>query len=368
MISVFGSKFTEEEAESVKQVLLSQWAGMGKKVAQFEQELAQKRHLPNMLLVDSGSNALYLAITLLNLPPNSEIILPSFTWVACAQAVLLAGHTPVFCDVDIQTQNVTAETILPHITPKTKAIMVVHYAGKPVDMNPILALGLPVIEDAAHAIHSNYHGKACGTLGEIGVFSFDSIKNLAMGEGGGITTQNEAYLARAKRLRYCGIEKSGFQQSQTQQSQNKWWEYHISEAFIKMLPTDLEAAIALIQLEKMEKYQAIRKNIWDTYQNAFENIEWIVRPQNAETHEQHSYFTYFIRTPFRDELANYLLDKKIYTTLRYHPLHLNALYKSTKVLPNSEQLNQQGLNLPLHPNLSETDVAYIIDCITKFKK
>jgi len=366
MISVFGSKFTEEEAEAVKQVLLSQWAGMGKKVVEFEQKLAYARNLPNMLLVDSGSNALYLAITLLDLPKGSEIILPSFTWVACGQAILLAGHTPVFCDVDLHTQNITLKTILPHLNPKTGAIMVVHYAGKPVEMQPIMELGLPVIEDAAHAIHSSYHGKACGGLGEIGVFSFDSIKNLAMGEGGGITTANEEYFQRAKKLRYCGIEKSGFQQA-AQQKQTKWWEYNISEAFIKMLPTDLEAAIALVQLQKMELYQKRRKDIWDVYQTAFSEVSWLTCPQNPQKYEQHSYFTYFIQTPFRDKLAHYLLEKGIYTTLRYHPLHLNALYKSQSKLANCEKLNETGLNIPLHPNLSDSEMEYIMDCIKKFK-
>ena len=170
------------------------------------------------------------------MPPGAEVILPALTWISCAHAVVLAGCTPVFCDVDIETQNVTAETIAPHLTDKTGAIMVVHYGGKPVRMAPILDLGLPVIEDAAHAVDSKLGGRCCGSIGAIGVYSFDAIKNLAMPEGGGLTAQNPDWIARARVLRYCGIGKSGFEASVTK---DRWWEYNIAEFFPKFLPNDI---------------------------------------------------------------------------------------------------------------------------------
>jgi aminotransferase len=120
---------------------------------------------------------------LLDLPPESDIVVPSYTWLACAQAVVLAGHRPVFCDVELETGNVTAETIAAAMTPDTRAVMVVHYAGLPARMQPILDLDLPVIEDAAHAVDSRIGDRACGSFGDIGVFSFDAVKNLTMGEG-----------------------------------------------------------------------------------------------------------------------------------------------------------------------------------------
>lgn len=365
MISVFGSNFGEEEVLAASQAIKSQWIGIGKQVTTFENKFAEHLHQKDFVLLDSGSNALYMAVKLLDLPPKSEIIVPSFTWVACAQAILMAGHIPVFCDVEKETQNVSLQTILPHINSNTKAILIVHYAGKPVDILPIIDIGLPIIEDVAHAVDSVYKGKPCGTWGDIGIFSFDSVKNLAMGEGGGIVCNNTDKMILAKKMRYCGIGKSGFQQA-TGNSQHRWWEYNIGEAFIKMLPTDLEASIGIVQLARLKENQKRRKEIWDTYQQAFKNIDWIICPKEAEADETHSYFSYFIQVPQRDQLANYLLENKIYTTLRYHPLHLNEIYKSTVQLPISEHLNEVGLNIPLHPRLTNEEVTFIIDKISSF--
>ncbi len=368
MINVFGSKVGKEEIESVAAIMESQWMGFGKKVNEFEEKFSAKFGVENFAMVDSGSNALFLAVSLLKLPKGSEVILPSFTWVSCAQAILLAGCTPVFCDVDIRTMNVTKEMIEPHINKNTGAIMIVHYAGKPVDMDPILELGLPVIEDAAHAVDSFYKGRYCGGIGTVGIYSFDAVKNLTTGEGGGIVTKEKEMLERAKMMRYCGIGKSGFDAAVSNaKGKDRWWEYNISEPFIKMLPTNIAACIGLGQLEKLDDLQAHRKKIWERYQEGFKAVDWIITPVDAEAHEKHSYFTYVIRIENRDELAKYLLDNGIYTTLRYHPLHLNALYKSKISLPNSEQLNEDALSIPLHPNLTMEQVEYIIDKIIAFK-
>lgn len=366
MISVFGSKVGKEEIANVAACMESQWMGFGKKVNEFEEKFSKHFSIPNFALVDSGSNALYMACVLLDLPKGSEIILPSFTWVACAQSILMAGHKPVFCDVDPDTFNVTADFIQEKITKKTAAIMVVHYAGKPVDMDPILALGFPVIEDAAHAVCSTYYGKPCGALTDTGIFSFDAVKNLTVGEGGGIVTKNIEMLERAKMLRYCGIGSSGFELASSN-AQNRWWEYNIREPFIKMLPTNIAASIGIAQLDKINELQQYRKYIWQLYTKEFAGLSWLKCPQDAAAHETHSYFTYAVRVESRDRFAKYLFDKSIYTTLRYHPLHLNNLYKTDDTLPNCEQLNEDTLSIPLHPNLSTEDLSYIIDNIRNFK-
>lgn len=366
MINVFGSKVGKEEIENVAACMESQWMGFGGKVKEFEEKFAAYTKLNNFLMVDSGSNALFMAIALLNLPKGSEIILPSFTWVSCAQAILMNGHVPVFCDVEIDSMNVSRATIEPHITKNTNAIMVVHYAGKPVAMDGILELGLPVIEDAAHAVDSYYKGKICGSIGDVGIYSFDAVKNLTVGEGGGITAKKIEHIERAKLLRYCGIGFSGFDAAASN-SNGRWWEYKINEPFIKMLPTNIAANIGLGQLNKFKELQAFRKNVWNLYQTEFSSINWITTPIEAEKDEQHSYFTYALRVPERDKFAKYLFDKNIYTTLRYHPLHLNAVYKSDKKLINTEHLNEDCLSIPLHPNLSKNDIDYIIHTIKAFK-
>jgi aminotransferase len=368
MISVFGSKVGQEEIANVSAVLESQWMGFGKKVTEFEEKFSQWRHLENFAMVDSGSNALFMAASLLNLPPKSEIIVPSFTWVSCAQAILLAGHKPVFCDVELDTLNVNRELVEKVMGKKTKAIMVVHFAGKPVDLDPILDIGLPVIEDAAHAVDSTYKGKPCGGIADVGIYSFDAVKNLTTGEGGGIATRNKEMIERAKILRYCGIGKSGFEAAAASAGEkNRWWEYNIKEPFIKMLPTNIAAAIGLAQLEKINDLQAFRKKVWDIYQAEFANVSWITRPPEAKEYERHSYFTYAIRVPKRDKLARYLFDAGVYTTLRYHPLHLNPIYKSRAKLKNSQKLNEDCLSIPLHPNLTLEQVDLIVDTIKKFK-
>lgn len=365
MISVFGSKVGEEEIANVSSCMESQWMGFGKKVSEFEEKFSNHFSVPNFLMVDSGSNALYLACMLLDIPKGSEIILPSFTWVACAQSIIMAGHKPVFCDVELDTFNVTAELIATKITKKTGAIMIVHYAGKPVNMNAIMELGFPIIEDAAHAVNSTFFGKRCGTIGDIGIYSFDAVKNLTVGEGGGITAKNMEKINRAKMLRYCGIGFSGFDAAASN-AKGRWWEYDIKEPFIKMLPTSIAASIGIAQLDKIDEMQKYRQMIWQLYSKEFCELGWLVCPPDAESHETHSYFTYAIRTKKRDQLANYLYENGIYTTLRYHPLHLNKLYKSNKKLPNCEQLNEDALSIPLHPNLNMDDVGYIIEKIKSF--
>lgn len=368
MISVFGSRIEKEEIDNVVEVLKSQWLGFGKKVCEFEEAFCKRSGINNFAMVDSGSNALYMAVTLLALPPGSEIILPSFTWVSCAQSILLAGHKPIFCDVELDTFNVSRRTIEPHITKNTRAIMVVHFAGKPVDMDPIIELGFPIIEDAAHSVDSYYNNKICGAIGDVGIYSFDAVKNLTAGEGGGITSQNKELIDRAKILRYCGIGKSGFEAASSNINNSRWWEYNIVEPFIKMLPTNIAASIALAQLKKIDLLQGYRKKVWDLYQSEFKNIEWIIRPIEAGDREKHSYFTYVVRVPKRDQLAKYLFDKKIYTTLRYHPLHLNSIYSSKAKLPVSEKLNEECLSIPLHPNLTDSEVGLIIQSIKSFTK
>ncbi|MCA0197300.1 MAG: DegT/DnrJ/EryC1/StrS family aminotransferase [Proteobacteria bacterium] len=373
-ISVFGCKVGPEELAEVKSSFDRQWLGIGEKVQAFEAQFARRLDLGGFVMLDSGSNSLNLAVSLLDLPRGTEVILPSFTWLSCAHAVLLAGCVPVFADVDLRTQNITVDTIRPCISPRTGAIMVVHYAGKPVRMKEVMALGYPVIEDAAHAVDSRLDGQSCGAIGAIGIFSFDAVKNLAVGEGGGLTARDPATLARARAMRYCGIEKSGFQQAANPASQGRWWEYDIAHVCHKYLPSDVTASIGLAQLRKLDMHQAIRKRIWDRYQHEFADVEWLVRPADAEPDERHSYFTYCVRilpergsgVNRRDRFARYLLDRGIYTTLRYHPLHMNRIYNSQARLPVSEQLNEEALSLPIHPNLDDADIDHIVATVRGF--
>lgn len=364
MIKVSSSKVGKEELEEIKTSFENQWLGMGPKIELFEKLFSQRLGLKNFIALDSCTSSLYLALKLLNLPKGSEVILPSFTWFSCATAIILNDCVPVFSDVDLMTQNITAEHINRGITSNTKAIMVVHYAGLPVNIKEIKTFGITIIEDAAHAVDSKIDNKYCGTIGDIGVYSFDEVKNLAVGKMGGLTARDPELVERGRRLRYCGVDKSGFQASA---DRNRWWEYDVTGFMYKMIPEDISASIGLAQLKKLDAHQRYRKEIWNTYQEEFYDLNWLHIPEEAK--EQHSYFTYFIRLKKRDELARYLLDNGIYTTLRYQPLHMIPIYNSTHIfLKNSELLNEVGLNIPLHPNLSYEDIEYIVTKIKQFGK
>lgn len=367
MISVFGSKVGQEEIDAIKSSIENQWMGIGPKTGEFEKAFAERLNLPSFTLLNSGSNALLMAVRILNLPPGSEVILPSFTWISCAHAVVLAGLNPVFCDVDLDTHNVTRKNIEPLINSRTGAIMVVHYAGKPVRMETLTDFGLPIIEDAAHATDSKLSDDYCGTMGDIGIFSFDAVKNLPMPEGGGITVKNPDIMEKTRMLRYCGIGKSGFEAIQAKA--DRWWEYKIIDFYPKLIPNDICASVGLAQLKKLDAHQAYRKKIWDLYQKEFKNLGWLARPQDAAPDEQHSYFTYCVRLEKgdRDKFAKHLFDKGIYTTLRFHPLHLSPIYKSNAKLPESELLSETALNLPIHPNMSESDAETVIQAVKSFQ-
>jgi perosamine synthetase len=372
MIKVFASKTGQEEIDEVTSTLKSQWLGLGVKVEKFEKELAERNNFKSVVMTDSCSNSLYTAINCFKFPPGSEIILPSLTFVSCAHAVVLNNCIPIFCDVEYDTMNCSLETIEKHITSKTVAIMVVHYAGKPVNIGPILELGLPIIEDAAHAIDSKLNGIYCGGLGDIGCFSFDSMKNISAGEGGAIVASSPSMIERVKRLRYCGIAKSGVDAAK--ENKTRWWETEVLYAAIRQMPNDIIASVALAQLRKLDRLQNIRKGVWDSYQTEFENIQQIIRPVNAAKNEQHSYFTYAIKVATkdsedkRDKLAHFLYDNGIYTTLRYYPIHFMKLYQNNQQLPNTRKINGTVLNLPIHPDLSNKNIDKIVTKVKEFFK
>lgn len=365
MIHVFGSSMGLNEYHRVGESLKTNWIGAGPMVSQFEKEFQAARILNDFVMLSSGSSALHLAVHLLDLPPGSDVIIPSFTWVACAQAVALCGHRPVFCDVELATGNVTVKTVKAALTEKTKAVMVVHYAGRPVDIDPIIDLGFPVIEDAAHAVVSNFpDGTACGAKGTVGIFSFDAVKNLACPEGGGLTGSHEI-CKRARDLRYCGVGKSGFTASS---KEDRWWEVAVNGVFPKILCNDVCAGIALEQLKRLPELQAKRDAIYDFYMDELTALAaggFIWLPHGLQ--KKHSRFTFLIRCKNRDSLARILKKRGVYTTLRYAPLHKIPIYgQQTVTLPNTELLGEEGLNLPLHPGMTLDDAAVVVKNIFEF--
>jgi aminotransferase len=171
-------------------------------------------------------------------------------------------------------------------------------------------------------------------------------------------------------MRYCGIGKSGFDTAVSSVGgKSRWWEYNIKEPFIKMLPTNMAASIGLAQLQRIDSLQERRKEIWEIYQRELGSVSGLILPTDIPAGDKHSYFTFCIRVARRDELAHYLLENQIYTTLRYHPLHLNPIYGQMHVrLPNCEQLSEEALSIPIHPRMTEENVERVINCIKDFYK
>lgn len=362
MIGVFGARVGQEELDAAGPSVLDGWMGMGPRVEAFEAALEEHLRAP-VVMIDSGTNALQVALTVLDLPPGSDVVLPALTWVGCANAVVLAGHRPVFADVDPATQNITGAHVEQVRTERTAAVMVVHYAGKPVAVPEIASLGLPIVEDAAHAIDSSLDGCACGAMSDAGIYSFDAVKNLATPDGGAVTSPHPERLERARRLRYCGIGKSGFARAD---AGGRWWENPPGEVFPRALPNDVSASIGLAQLERLPANQARRAEIWRHYQHELAGLDWLERPVEPAPGERHSWFTYLVRVlgGRRDRLARRLLDQGIYTTLRYHPLHMAGTFgPPVRALPGCELLAEQGLNLPLHPALSDGDVERVVTAV-----
>lgn len=370
-LNVFGSAFDSAELDAVAGPIQRNWVGMGAEVTKFEQALSERLGGVEVILVNSGSAALHLAVKSLKLPRGGHLLLPANTWNSCANAVVQSGLVPVFVDCDPATGNITPPLVDDALTAETVGLMVVHYAGLPVDMDAMLAFGLPVIEDAAHAVDSTYKGKWCGSIGEVGIYSFDSVKNIATPDLGAVVTRNSEIAEWVKSVRYSGIAKSGAESSTESTS---WWTPRHIEVMPKYSPNDVAAAMGLSQLNRIRSLQSRREELWRTYEERLAANRDLTLPLlELDYVYRHSWFTFFIRvsSKVRDDLARFLLAKGIYTTVRYSPLHVLEIFtppdgRKIRPLPGSETFADEALNLPLHPRMTSEDVHFVCDLVESF--
>lgn len=381
MIPVFKPSFGDEELEALREPFRTGWIGLGPKTAEFEARFAAAVGARHAVALNSATAALHLALAAFRIGPGDEVLVPAITFVSTAHAVLYVGATPVFADVDPETLCLDPRDIERKITPRTRAVIPVHYGGHPCEMDEITrsatAHGLVVIEDAAHACGAEYQGRAIGSIGDATCFSFHAVKNLATGDGGMITTDGDELLRPLQALRWVGIDRSTWERSEAPASDAEadmrryagyTWYYEVHALGYKHHMNDIAAAIGLVQLKKLPATNARRRQIVERYNAAFRGIEWIRTPvERANVRSAHH--NYVIKSPFRDGLNLYLKERGIATGVHYMPVHLHPYYRGRfdARVPVAERVWTQLLTLPLYPDLTAEQVEYIIEAVRSFR-
>ena len=369
MIQIYSNSLGEEELNAIKEVFDSKWLGKGPKTNQFVEDISNKINKPSKFMTTTTccTEGIFQIMDLLNIKKGDEVILPSISFVGVANAIVYKNATPVFCDVDKHTLNPTVEDIEKKITTKTKVLIVIHYAGVPCDIDNIVKLckknNIILIEDNANSPFSKYKKQNTGTFGDFGVWSFDAMKILVTGDGGLIYSENEEYIDKLNKLSYLGLETSSGLSSDIDK---KWWQFEVSVPGRRSITNDITSAIGIEQLKKVDGFIRRRKKIHNMYNSELDGTDWVITPTIKDEVDS-SYYMYHIQLKERDELARHLRSNDVYTTFRYYPLHWVDFYNSKEKLPNTDYVAKSTLCLPLHQNLTDDDVDYIIKTIKKFK-
>jgi dTDP-4-amino-4,6-dideoxygalactose transaminase len=375
MINIFQPSLGEAELNRIKEVFDSNWLGRGGVVHEFEEKFAKN------LLSDKDSfyattcctEGLFLAAELFDFKTGDEIIVPTISFIAAGSAAVDSDAMLVLCDVDRRSLNATAETISKKITSNTKAIILNHYGGHPCDMDEILDLakkhGIYVIEDSACAVQSFYKGRACGTMGDMGLWSFDAMKSIVTGDGGMVYLKSDELMEKAKEQCYLGLSaRSTSGVDKSSEGDDIWWEVQINRPGRRTIMNNITAAMGVVQMDRLQEFTNRKQEIYRAYNNAFSSIEWIDTPPKLIKDCTNSYYFYWIQVEERNKLAHYLKENGVYTTFRYWPLSRVDYFSGNNPLdfPNTEYAAEKTLNLPIHQSLSDNDVEKIISLILNF--
>jgi dTDP-4-amino-4,6-dideoxygalactose transaminase len=363
----------EEEAQAAAEVIRSGWMTMGPKTFEFEQAFADYLGVEHAIAVSTGTAALHLALEAAGISSGDEVIVPTTTFTATAEAVTYLGARPVLADIDPFTMNIDVADAARRVTRKTKAIVPVHLAGQPCEMEEILTLArrhnLRVIEDAAHALPSDYHGKRVGQISEFTCFSFYATKTLTTGEGGMVTTNNSEAAKRIRLMRLHGIERDAWKRYRSDGS----WQYEVLEAGFKYNLTDFQAAIGLVQLAKCDAMRDARQSIAGKYTNAFSLIDSLITPVERPDRVS-SWHLYILRLRLdmlnstRDAFLAELRRRGVGCSVHFIPLHLQPYYQRaygyrSGDLPNAEAQYRSCFSLPIYPGLNWDSVKHVVDAV-----
>ncbi|NCU00297.1 DegT/DnrJ/EryC1/StrS family aminotransferase [Candidatus Macondimonas diazotrophica] len=363
----------EAEIDEVVDSLRSGWLGTGPKVARFERDFAAYKGVEQAVAVNSCTAALHLSLLAAGLAPGDEVITTPLTFCATVNAILHAGATPVLADVDPVTFNLDPAAVAARITPRTRAVLPVHFAGRPCDMGALMALAehhdLRVIEDCAHAIESRYDGRPVGTIGDFGCFSFYVTKNVVTGEGGMILTRRTEDAARLKTLALHGMSHDAWRRF----SDSGYRHYQVVECGFKYNMMDLQAAIGLHQLARVEASWQRRRAIWARYQAAFADLP-VIRPAEPDPQTRHAHHLYTLlidearcgrtRDNFLDDMTAQRVGVGVhYLSLPEHPYYQNRLGWRPEDTPEAMRIGRQTVSLPLSPALTDADVDDVIQAV-----
>lgn len=371
---VYGSPAIESaEIEEVIAVMESGWLGTGPKVAQFERDFSEYKGIEYAVALNSCTAALHLSILAAGIGKGDEVITTPLTFCATINAIIHAGANPVLADVNPVTMNIDPNEVEAKITSRTKAILPVHFAGRSCDMDALCMIAdkheLKIIEDCAHAIETEYHGCKAGTFGDFGCFSFYVTKNIVTGEGGMVTTKSEEDAARIKMLGLHGMSKDAWKRF----GDEGYKHYQVVECGYKYNMMDLQAAIGIHQLQRVETYWQKRQEIWQRYNENFADLP-ITLPAQVETDTRHGYHLYTILINeqrcgiSRDEFLDAMTARNIgvgvhYLSIPEHPYYQQTFGWQPEDYPYAMRIGRQTISLPLSAKLTGEDVMDVIGAV-----
>lgn len=356
----------KEEEQGVIKVLRSGWLSTGPVTENFEKAFSEYLGGGHAIAVSNGTAALHLALACLDLKEGDEVILPSLTFVATANAVLYAGATPVFADISgIDNLNISAGEIERKVTRRTRAIVVMHYGGHPCDMESIMSIArrrrLYVVEDAAHAPGAEYQRAKCGAIGDLGCFSFFSNKNIVTGEGGLVFIRHKNLAEKIREMRSHGMKSLSWDKYRGRLSS-----YDIERLGYNYRTTEIQSVLGLVQLKKLDRNNRKRKRLVEAYFKELQRVKGISLPfsQAIGTPSYHLFSILLTSDIDRGKVMEKLKHFGIQTSVHYPPVHLFSLYRKRfgfkeGMLPNTEEVSRRELTLPLHPLMNPGDVRWI---------